>query len=555
MAVIPFIDIFAGPGGLSEGFSRCAEFAGGPTSFESRLAIEKDSIAAETLRLRAFYRAFRSEAAPEDYYQVIRGRKSPQALALHSEWQAAQQHVWNVELGVLPEGELHHRVAEVLGGERNWVLLGGPPCQAYSLMGRARMTGIGAVARARGSDLDELRKAKLSEFATDHRHVLYREYLRIVAVHEPAVFVMENVKGILSSRLCDADGNDAGRVFEQIRQDLSNPKDALGDDADSDLLVALKGARAARYRLYSLVVGGQRRGEHVTDAEFLIRAEEFGIPQRRHRVILLGVRDDILAKPKSLVGTGPATVHDAIGDFPPLRSGMSKGDSGWVQWRDAIRQEFKGHKESLPGSEAVQAVICDFLSGEGGECGRGAPFIPCHFHQQNTHLGRWYHDGRLCGIIQHETRAHMTSDLVRYVYASAVAQEEGTSPRLEQWPRQLLPNHRNVRHDLERGRTIADGFNDRFKVQVWDEPSSTITSHIAKDGHYFIHPDPMQCRSLTVREAARLQTFPDNYYFCGNRTQQYHQVGNAVPPYLACQIAGVVAKLMEQAGLTDLSDG
>lgn len=554
MPAIPFIDIFAGPGGLSEGFSRYASFGANGASFESRLAIEKDPVAARTLELRSFYRSFPENEVPDDYYQVIRGKKALASLALHPEWDKAEQHVWNTELGVEPEANLHHRIAQALDGERNWILLGGPPCQAYSLMGRARMTGVGAAARGQ-EDVEQLREAKRKLFAADHRHKLYREYLRIVAVHQPAVFVMENVKGILSSRLAGAEGEDAGRVFEQIRADLSDPRAALGSDTETGLLTATSTEQAHQYHLYSLVLGGERRDSQVKDAEFLIRSEDYGIPQKRHRVILLGVRDDLHPSPAPMTRSTRVDVREAIGDFPPVRSGLSKGDGDWSNWVSAIRDAFKTHGTPLPGSTPVQEIICDFLYTADKELDRGGAFIRHSLRRHNTELDRWFADPRLNGLIQHEARSHMTGDLTRYLYAAAVAGVAGSSPKLEDWPPQLLPKHRNVKHDRVSGQVTAEGFSDRFKVQTWDQPASTVTSHIAKDGHYFIHPDPLQCRSLTVREAARLQTFPDNYYFCGNRTQQYHQVGNAVPPYLAFQIAGVVARLMDDAGLTEASRG
>lgn len=129
----------------------------------------------------------------------------------------------------------------------------------------------------------------------------------------------------------------------------------------------------------------------------------------------------------------------------------------------------------------------------------------------------------------------MEGDVQRYLFCASHAWCGRGTPKLQDFPDFLMPAHANVREGL---------FNDRFRVQLRDRPASTVASHISKDGHYYIHYDPTQCRSLSVREAARLQTFPDDYFFEGTRTQQYHQVGNAVPPFLARQLAKVVAQTL-----------
>ena len=134
----------------------------------------------------------------------------------------------------------------------------------------------------------------------------------------------------------------------------------------------------------------------------------------------------------------------------------------------------------------------------------------------------------------------MEDDLLRYFFASCFAKIKKRSPKLEDFPVALLPAHKNVKAGIENKK-----FADRFRVQLWNDPCKTVTSHISKDGHYYIHPDATQCRSFTVREAARIQTFPDNYYFCGPRTSQFIQVGNAVPPLLANQIARIVSAVFK----------
>lgn len=154
-------------------------------------------------------------------------------------------------------------------------------------------------------------------------------------------------------------------------------------------------------------------------------------------------------------------------------------------------------------------------------------------------LHTWYLDSRLGGVLQHEARGHMRSDLHRYLFATCFTALQKYTPSLRDFPPGLLPNHVSANVDAE-----AVPFVDRFRVQLGNAPSSTVVAHIKKDGHYYIHPGPAQCRSLTVREAARLQTFPDNYFFEGTRTEQYGQIGNAVPPLLAKQIAKVIHQFM-----------
>ena len=517
MSLIPVVDLFAGPGGLGEGFSAYTRHNGQPV-FDIVLSIEKQSDAHNTLELRSFFRKFPEEQKPGEYYEYLKGEISREDLfRLYPEQAAlARNEAWHAELGGNSElnERIDSRIKELIKKNKNgcWILIGGPPCQAYSVVGRARNRGI---------------KNYIPE--DDPRNYLYKEYLRIIAEHRPALFVMENVKGMLSSKL------NGKSVFEKIIDDLRCPSKSL------ESFFNKKHEGKNEYEIYPLVLSRKNSLFSLhKPKDFIVEPEKYGIPQARHRVILFGIRKNFTPHcPDSLQEKGEVTVRDVIAGLPMLRSGLSRENDTLAVWKKRLlgtldRRWFeKGIKKR--GFQDIQDTIMAALSEiEYRELDRGKEFIPCDI-KVRPDLAWWYLDENLGGACNHASRAHMVKDLYRYLYAACFAEYFGRSPKIMEFPTDLIPNHKNAK---------SGHFKDRFRVQLADKPASTITSHIAKDGHYFIHYDPVQSRSLTVREAARLQTFPDNYFFEGNRTQQYIQVGNAVPPLLARQIAGVLHKLI-----------
>ena len=507
---IPVVDLFAGPGGLGEGFASLANSLNRQV-FRVRLSIEMDPDAHKTLELRSFFRRFPIGHAPPEYYEHLRGERSRQDLfgAYPVEAKRACDEAWLAELGKAPSKELHGRIREAVGNSQNWVLCGGPPCQAYSVVGRSRRGGI---------DL------------SDNRLYLYQEYLRILAEHEPPVFIMENVKGLLSSTVR------GGGLFPQLLADLHAPGASVW-----------KRGGGAKYRVISLVKSARRvdlDGNPCFDPQdFIIRSELYGVPQSRHRVILLGVREDLANRdvPTLTPASHEIPVSRVLQGLPKLRSGLSRSTDGPDEWRATLHEVISsGLLKTLPNGHyyKVRRAVLDGLEGiENYRADRGGEFVPGH--PSVAYRPDWFLDSRIAGVVNHASRPHMASDLHRYLFATAYATVMRRSPELRDFPTELLPAHRNV---SEIGK--EDYFDDRFRVQVADRPATTITCHIAKDGHYYLHYDPTQCRSLTVREAARIQTFPDNYLFCGTRTAQYRQVGNAVPPLLAQQIAQVVLGIL-----------
>jgi DNA (cytosine-5)-methyltransferase 1 len=435
------IDLFAGCGGLSEGFTQAG--------FEVIAQVEMDKWACETLRTRHLYHGLKRRGRSYLYRRYLRQEvEREEILGRFADLNESISHrVIQATLGengtepILQKIEASRRYH---GAPQFHVLLGGPPCQPYSLAGRSR---------------DPFR------MENDERHYLYRHYLEILEGLQPDFFLYENVPGLFTAR---AEGKE---IFARILNDFLslNPPYEITPPLEQVL---------------------------EEPCSYILNSVDFHIPQTRKRLILIGYRKSLERKNAGIKNifkglqkqalknrkAGHLTVSDAIGDLPPLQPG--EGNDGWF-----------GPYNSNTNPRSYQTRMR-----------KDSP-----------------------GILNHRARTHMPGDLERYRFFIEHHRNGNGAARLndliEERP-DLIPDHRHL-----------DGFLDRFKVQWWDHPSSTITAHICKDGHYYIHPDINQCRSFTVREAARCQSFPDNFKFEGPRTEQFRQVGNAVPPLLARVIA------------------
>lgn len=438
------VDLFAGCGGLGEGFKQAG--------FETIASVDMNYWACETMRTRHLYYELSKPKGRSLYNEYVMGRIArDHILETYPETKTVINHrviqaVFGVNRTVKIIGKIEasrklHEASNV------HVLLGGPPCQPYSLVGRSR---------------DPFR------MENDKRHFLYRYYLQLLEYLQPDFFVYENVPGLFSAR---AKGN---AIFMKLLSDFSSLDPC-----------------------YEVTPPLQMVREEPNN--YVLNGADFSIPQSRKRLVLIGYRKDLRGRDSDIEKVfsklqrkasegrekGCLTIDDAIGDLPQLRPGEGS-DGWWGTYPDNNRLKYyqiKMRKDSL-------------------------------------------------GVLNHRARSHMASDLDRYrFFIEHHLNGDGPATLIDLMNKRpdLTPDHENL-----------DKFIDRFKVQWWNKPASTITAHISKDGHYYIHPDINQCRSFTVREAARCQSFPDNFKFEGPRTDQFSQVGNAVPPLLANAIAKAI---------------
>ena len=394
-----FVDLFSGCGGFSEGFYQ--------EGFKSLLHVDFEPPTCETVKERLRHYKYSSKEIEK-----------------------------RVICGDLTSDTVHSEIDNVINGEIFDVLVGGPPCQSFSSVGRAQ-------------DRNSMRN--------DPRNYLFKSYLEILEKYMPKVFVFENVSGLLSAK---PGGN---FIFPEIINSMSE-----------------------HYKI-------------CDDKEIiLLNSVHYGVPQIRKRVILIGVRKDLDFDPKDIYKAITKT------HFSP-------------------EMELKGETNGLKKYLTVKDAIFDLpslLPGEGqDEIG--------HKPKLKGYLKTLRPNG-FNKLYNHVARNHNEFDRERYKYLSK-----------NNWQLKDLAEIRPdlIHHDPKH-------FGNRYTVQTFYKPGKTVVAHLYKDGNLFIHPDHKQERTFTVREAARVQSFPDNFKFMGSRTSQYKQVGNAVPPLMAKQIAKAIKQFI-----------
>lgn len=410
MSSINCLDLFAGAGGLTEGFIRAG--------FNMIAHIEKEHAASLTLKTRLAYHYLKKINKLNLYYDYLEKKISRDELYNNIPRDILKS-VINEEINDNSIQEIFSKIDFMLGDKKIDIIIGGPPCQAYSLVGRA-VVG------------EKIKK--------DYRNYLYKQYLKFLKKYSPNFFVFENVRGMLSAK--DELGN---FIFNNIILEMDN----LGYKVD--------------YRLFD--------------------SKDFGVPQSRKRVIILGWKKNInFSFPKFTKIENGITLNDLFEDLPKLKPGEKI---------DFIKLKNRKNSNNLK-----KLNILDEYSQI---------------------------------VTQHIARPNKKEDLEIYKIVLA-EKKKGKSIKYTDLPKNLI-THKNL-----------SSFLDRFKALDGEGISHTMLAHISKDGHYYIHPDISQNRSISVREAARIQTFPDNYYFEDSRTAAFTQIGNAVPPLMAEIIAKVLKK-------------
>lgn len=401
---ITYIDLFAGAGGLSEGFLN--------TGFLPIAHIEKSSDACMTLKTRLAYYFLKKEKKIEEYYKYIKGEISKEKLLQYIP-ENIQKTVFNCEINESNLEEIFKLIDKSLKEFEQTkvdIIVGGPPCQAYSLAGRSA---------------DKQRKKN------DPRNHLYKLYGRFLKKFSPKMFVFENVPGLLSAQ--------KGKYYKNLK----------------------KYFKRIGYSIH----------------EQMLDAADFGVIQRRRRLIIIGWRKKMkIQYPKFKNTPVNAKINALFHDLPSIKAGHTKSVAKYKKLRNPYLEKF--------------------------HIRNGCPFVT-----------------------QHITRPHNSKDLKIYKIAIDLWKTEGRRIKNDGIP------------DNMRTQKNITSFLDRFKVVAGNQISHTMIAHIAKDGHHYIHPDSRQLRSISVREAARIQSFPDDYFFEGSRCSVFTQIGNAVPPLMAKVIA------------------